>query len=449
MSLARAQAGKRSGRGGAALIIALVLTMLAMSLSAVIFGAVGAQSTVRRITHAKKLSFSAAETGLSLRLAQANAGDLGSNGRSYAFGDGSSALVSLVMLDATQGVVEAEGHYGQLRTTLRALVAVQTDALQLTGVHAGDSLTVGANAEISLAFDSRAGLPGSGGATMLAEARANNVLILEQDALIHGHARAGEKIILGAGAAVAGTAQAPLIIGDSSQAGSISLSQPDLEPLPPSDPKIDAKLAEVSALATALPDLSVGKHDVYTLGPGAFAIGSIAVAKLGQLVLVGPLQLQVGKVLVHKQGSLEIQGALTIVVDGSNGEGFKSFEPLVFSDRGDGYADAHVEIYSKSKVTFASKGNAVGVPPQPFDFQVWMASGSKFEIQDIGPYFGSIYNPRGTVQLKQAVDLFGMVVGDHVIVADDQSIHFDLALRDQLQIGPQHFVITAVAEVSP
>jgi len=88
--------------------------------------------------------------------------------------------------------------------------------------------------------------------------------------------------------------------------------------------------------------------------------------------------------------------------------------------------------------SFSATGNTtIGVPTDPTQFLLILASPEQATISGDWAgnteFYGGVYAPTGDIEIKGNAEIFGSVIGEHVIITGDAQIHYDEALID---IGP-------------
>lgn len=437
-----------SPRRGSSLVLALVLTMLVMGVTVSLFASMGDQAKGRQILGDRERSALAADNGVSIRLTEINNGDSAPLERVYQFADGSEARVRLTQVSPTRILLTSQGSFADARQTYYAVAEPLSTPLSDGAACALSQLDLGLNVEIALNFDSRLGLPGPASEAGAALIRADASLTMDAGSLCNGAAISEGSIQLAAGAGITGTAQAPLVIADPSQVGFLDLTSPAPRNWALFDGLIDLNLLALLDLGLPLNLVWVGGGGTRVLGPGNYRMLTVSVAAGGELTLVGPMTMAANQFRIAAGATLNVQGDVTLILP-ALGTGMRVSEPIAFQDRGDGWADAHLEIYANNSVRFDGAGNYSGSPPRPQDFQVYMESGRTLRVTGSGAYFGSFFNPEGRIRFEAAADVFGTVVGGQIELFAGQSLSFDEALLDALREDEGVYAIRTISDSAP
>ncbi len=449
----RTHLGLLGARHGSALVFAVLTLLVLMALSVVLLSAVGTESSAllqeRRLTRLRE----AGELGLALRLLELNGGDLSTTPQSYPF-PGVSVEVELSVHGPNRVSLRATATGLELSSELHAIAERTEIPVFSKALAANSELTLEQNNEIPHAFDSGIGLPGSGNLAGAGEIHSNGTVEIENYSVVQGDVSAGVSVELENNTSIAGIIRSPSIIAESTQAAGFDYSEPRLIEMPLRDAEIDTALSTFAALGlTDAGNVSVSSGDTLSLGPGNHLYHHLDVS--GRLELQGPLTLMLEELDLANSAVLHATGAITVLIDSGSATGLKldNGAQIFLPDRGDGWADAHFEIYTKSDIKIRSDGNAMGAPPRPVDFQIWMYSGTeiKFEVQP-KIFYGTIYNPGGEAEFSQQTAFFGSIVADVIHLRNFETSGYDVALQEQLTMLREHFVITTLStrtEVSP
>ncbi len=435
-------------RRGSSLVLALVLTMLVMGVTVSLFASMGDQAQGRQILGDLERSALAADNGVALRLTEINNGDNSPLERVYQFADGSEARVHWTQVSTARILLVSVGSFADAQKTYYAVAEPLSTPLSDGAACALSQLALGLNVAIELNFDSRLGLPGPASEAGPALIRSDATLTMDAGALCNGEALSEGSIQLAAGAGITGTAQAPLVIADPSQVGFLNLTAPAPRSWARFDDLIDLNLLALLDLGLPLGLVWVGNGGTRVLGPGNYRMLSVNVAAGGELTLIGPITLAANQFRIAAGATLRVQGDVTLIIP-AFGTGMRVSEPITFLDRGDGWADAHLEIYANNDVRFDGAGNYLGSPPRPQDFQVYLESGRNLRVTGSGPYFGSFFNPEGRIRFEAAADVFGTVLGGQIDLFAGQSLTFDVALLDALREDEGIYALRTVSDTAP
>ncbi len=418
-----------STRRGAALVTAAIVGLMLAAVGGVLFLAVHSVEQSRQGTEENRECRLAAETGLNLRLVELEAGE-DAPSRSYALASGASVDVTLEELDSGRVVLDAVARQGRSRFALRGLVESTQPALSPFALGALLELRIRHASRINLPFDSRLGLPGTVAVSADAALYSKGDVRLLNTASVEGDVFADSGVYVGLFASVQGLVQAPLL----SILNILSVLFSDPTPpashdFPDADALIAGRLADAVAAGTVEGDLSVSSGTV-SYGPGTYVFDEIDVGSGGTLDLVGPITLVASRLTVADFGTLRAVGDVTLILDGEAAglamEDQSSWETV---DRGDGYADLHLEILSRSSLVLSNLGFVATPPPQPEDLVLIGESGTSFRFDGLAStFFGCLYNPRGHIQFDSYVNFYGQIVGNTVDIANNTDITFDLAL---------------------
>ncbi len=452
----------RTDRGSTILMGALLAVVVA-ALSVTLLSSTIAHQRAVAATNATVGAREAAEMALAMRLVELQNGDLLTQTRNYAFADGSSAQAVLHIYTPTRVGLEVTARNGASQTRLLATLVGGGTALQPSvsggNLFIANDIKMENNNEAPQPFDSREGLPSESNSTGQTIVFANETIFMTNQSVVHGKVLAGQSIRLENNSQVSDSVRAPSVtIVNHAGAGTVEQSAVPTITMPSYDALIDEKFAEYSAVAVDKGDVRIRNNKTYTIEANQVVrYGFFDTGNQGDLIINGPTTVIFDRLLVNNNSQLIINGEVNLLF-GTGGVNFRNQSEFIFPDRGDGFADASVRIYSKGPQIWENNGNIGAVPPKPSEFQVYMYSNNLlFEFRNQSYFYGAILNPGGQVLFRNNTDLKGFVMADYALLGNQTDAQYDIALDAEFveengdggeAEGPSEWTVESVTDAS-
>ncbi len=428
------------GRRGSALVMGALLAVVVAALTVSLLGSTIAHQRGVEGNLAIVRAREAAESALALRVLELQAGDATTVNRTYSFPHGARAAVVLYSYSPSALGLEIDGRAGQARTQLFALLRGGEQALAPRSISRGNlflanHVSFSNNNVAFIPFDSRLGLPSSSNTSGRAKVFANKTVTMTNQTVFNGTVVAGQSISLENNSVIADTARSPSVVTKNhSTVGVVNNAPPPTIALPSYDALIDGKLAAAKAIATERGNVTIPNKGELRVGPNQVVrFGNVDTGNQGTLRIDGPATVIFNNLVVNNNSDIRISGDVELIFEGSAGLSLRNQAVFVMPDRGDGYTDARVTIYSKGNQVWENNGNAGGVPAKPSNFQVYMYSNNLlFEFRNQSYFYGSILNPGGRLELKNNTRFYGFAMADRITLQNQSRLYYDVALDAEL-----------------
>ncbi len=433
---------KCSSRRGSALVLATISLLLLMALSAVLLSAVSAEASTLEQERVLTRLREAAEIGVGFRLLALNAGEDASDVRGYALPGGDSVYVSLLSHSDTLATISVLARRGAIESELYARLERPRIALFPQAITSRTRTELEHDTRVDPSFDSRIGTPLT---SFVGPARIHSgeSVLVGHSSFVNGGIDASIEIELDGGSSVSGMLRAPLLKAVATQAAVLELSEPRPVELPSWDAEILRIRDEAAALAVSSLARTLGASETLVVGPGVHSYTELIAPDDSRLELIGPTTLIVEQLTLTDDATLYAEGDVTLIVEPGGIFETRMDAEIELPDRGDGWADAHIEVYARGDVFINENGNVGGTPPRPFDFQLWLAAGGDARLE--GVVYGAVYNPGGTVSVDDRDSFYGGLVGDEVTIEWQSDTAHDAALLDELTTHSRFWIVTALS----
>jgi hypothetical protein len=364
-------------RRGSALLMSLAALLVVAGLAAGYMQTSAAITKRQRQAVDTKQAFYVAEAGLSEAFSGmmiGRTGNVGSREEPALFGRGcfwveaEEAGVNLIDLEAT-------GLYGGGRATLSVVVEKGGQSVAALGIYSDEQLAVPDGTKVD-AYDSSLGSYDSqvGGSVPLQLGSSHGISVTEQELSteIHGD------VVPGVGETVTVTGE-PTITGKQ-EPRSLNPALPAV-----TVPSVSMTASSVHSSSTPL-----------ALPPGSYGYNALRIAPLAKVVLHGPSRVVFGNLVVDPTATIEFDttlGKVDVFVTGTMTLGDGSYLATTGTD--------------PSQVTIQLSGSTTSV------------------VHPEGDLYGSIYGPEATVDFGGALELFGSLIAEEILLQTGTTIHFD------------------------